>query len=181
MKLKIKRTRFCNPLLSLHMFTIPVLVYGFGKMAGVEYNQYEFVWWILIPAMAIFWFFFNFKVVKISPGEEDVQFPDYFAHVDYTRKMEIEVQKKPDPENITPESLSLLGWTEWDNPYTGKKVWAKHQNDQGVFPELPGFIFEYDLENEQFFYNGGEFSSIRLRITTTKDLKEIVRLLLLKQ
>ena len=181
MKLKIKRTRIYAPLLSLHMFTIPVLIYGFGKMMGVEYNQYEFVWWILIPAMAIFWFFFNFKIVR-SSNESEIKYPDdYFTQINYAKNLEIEFQNPANTQDITPESLSLLGWIEWDNPYTGKKVWAKHQNDQGVFPELPGFIFEYDLENEQFFYNGGEFSSIRLRITTTKDLKEIVRLLLLKQ
>lgn len=180
MKLKIKRTRFCNPLLSLHMFTIPVLVYGFGKMAGVEYNQYEFVWWILIPVMAIFWFFFNFKIVK-SSNESEIKYPDdYFTQINYARNLEIEFQKPASTQDITPESLSLLGWIEWDNPYNGKKIWAKTPLEGGSFPELPGYSFLYDLENETFTYSGGEFSTIKLKITNTEDLKEITRLLSLK-
>lgn len=180
MKLKIKRTRVCNPFLSLNMVIVPVLVYGLGKMVGIEYNQYEFVWWILIPTLSIFWFFFNFKIVK-SDNKTDVEYTeDYFTQINYARNITIELQKSPNPEDITPESLSLLGWIEWDNPYNGKKTWAKNPIEDGVFPELPEYSFLYDLEKEMFTYSGGEFSTIKIRITNTKDLKEITRLLSLK-
>lgn len=180
MKLKIKRTRFCNPLLSLNMVTIPILVYGAGKMSGLEYNQYEFVWWILIPTLSIFWFFFNFKIVK-SSNESEIKYPnDYFTQINYARNLEIEFQKPANTQDITTESLSLLGWIEWDNPYNGKKIWAKTPLEGGSFSDLPGYSFLYDLENETFTYSGGEFSTIKLKITNTKDLKEITRLLSLK-
>lgn len=162
------------------MVTIPILVYGAGKMAGVEYNQYEFFWWILIPTLSIFWFFFNFKIIKFSNKSEINYNKDYFAQINYARNLEIELENLSNTEDITPESLSLLGWIEWDDPYTGKKIWAKTPLEGGSFLELPGYSFLYDLENETFTYSGGEFSTINVKITNKKDLKEITRLLSLK-
>jgi hypothetical protein len=61
---------------------------------------------------------------------------------------------------INPNSLKEYGWVEWDNPYTGKKTWAKNKSEDDEFSELPGYLFEYDLETNTFRYNGGEFSTI---------------------
>lgn len=58
---------------------------------------------------------------------------------------------------INPDSLKEYGWVEWDNPYTGKKTWAKNQSED---TEFPGYLFEYDLETNTFRYNGGKFSTI---------------------
>jgi hypothetical protein len=43
---------------------IPTLMYGFGKLFGTKYNEYEYGWWIGIPTLFLAWFILNFKVVK---------------------------------------------------------------------------------------------------------------------
>jgi len=81
---------------------------------------------------------------------------------------------------INPDSLKSFGWVEWDNPYTGKKTWAK--NPREGFEHFPGYLFEYELETNTFRYNGGEFSTIRKEGFTGNiiDLHAITNLLFIK-
>lgn len=81
---------------------------------------------------------------------------------------------------INPDSLKAFGWVEWDNPYTGKRTWAK--NPMEGFHHCPGYLFEYDLETNTFMYNGAEFSTIRKEGFTGNivDLNTITNMLLLK-
>ena len=64
MGFKIKsRSIFTNPILSLQIFLIPLLTYFFGKISGLKYHS-EFIWWIILPLLLMFWFITNFKFVK---------------------------------------------------------------------------------------------------------------------
>jgi len=62
MKKLVKRSKHNSPSTTLPMFVIPTFTYSFMKIAGVEFNQYEFIWWIIIPALFISWLYINFKV-----------------------------------------------------------------------------------------------------------------------
>lgn len=43
---------------------IPTMTYIFQKLAGVQHNEYEFIWWIVLPSLFIAWFMLNFKLNK---------------------------------------------------------------------------------------------------------------------
>jgi hypothetical protein len=34
------------------------------KIGGVQFNEYEWVWWVGIPMLVATWFFMNFKLTK---------------------------------------------------------------------------------------------------------------------
>jgi hypothetical protein len=173
----IKKTRFCNPLLSLHVFTIPLLVYGIGKINASPHNQYEFVWWILIPVLLVFWFFFNFKFALKSKEEKHIDYSEYFSSIARARNIDIEIERKNQGDEISPDSLMYLGWKEELNSYTGKKEWVKLEKKDPNFPDLPSYLFYYRIDGQEFIYNGGEFSHVKIKIASLKDLEDVTRIL----
>ena len=58
--------RYCHsePKGTMNLWLIPTLLYMAQKVGGVSFNQYEWIWWIGIPALMITWFLMNFKVIK---------------------------------------------------------------------------------------------------------------------
>ena len=62
--MKIEKRFFASPETTVTLWMIPTLFYGFGKLFGTKYNEYEYVWWIGIPTLFLAWFILNFKVVK---------------------------------------------------------------------------------------------------------------------
>lgn len=42
--------------------------YLFGKLMGTQYNNLEFLWWIVIPLLWIIYFALQFKIVRRSNG-----------------------------------------------------------------------------------------------------------------
>jgi hypothetical protein len=49
---------------TVSIWVIPTMTYLLQKMIGVQFNQYEFIWWIIIPTMFVVWFMLNFKITK---------------------------------------------------------------------------------------------------------------------
>jgi hypothetical protein len=43
---------------------IPALSYLIQKVGGVEFNEYEWVWWAGIPTLVLIWLVINFKIKK---------------------------------------------------------------------------------------------------------------------
>ena len=62
--MKIKKRLFMNPMATISLWLIPTLTYVMGKLGGMEYNQYEWVWWVGTPILFSAWFILNYKVVK---------------------------------------------------------------------------------------------------------------------
>jgi len=62
--MKIEKRFLVSPITTINLWMIPSLTYGLGKLAGTEYNEYEYVWWFGIPTLFLAWFILNFKVVK---------------------------------------------------------------------------------------------------------------------
>jgi hypothetical protein len=62
--MKIKKRLLTSPETTVTLWMIPTLMYGFGKLFGTKYNEYEYVWWIGIPTLFLVWFILNFKVIK---------------------------------------------------------------------------------------------------------------------
>lgn len=59
-----KRHWHSSPGATINIWFIPTLTYLIQKVGGVSFNQYEWIWWIGIPALMITWFLMNFKVIK---------------------------------------------------------------------------------------------------------------------
>jgi hypothetical protein len=59
-----KRHCWSSPIPTMNIWFIPTLSYLIQKVAGVQFNQYECVWWIGIPVLVVIWFFINFKIKK---------------------------------------------------------------------------------------------------------------------
>jgi hypothetical protein len=59
-----KRHWYSSPGLTVSIWLIPTLSYLIQKVGGVEFNQYEWVWWVVIPILIVIWFFINFKLNK---------------------------------------------------------------------------------------------------------------------
>ena len=64
-KMKITKRKFVNPVATMNLWIIPTLAYTMQKVGGVQFNEYEWVWWIGIPSLVILWFFINFKIEKL--------------------------------------------------------------------------------------------------------------------
>jgi len=62
--MKIKKRILANPMATISLWLIPTLTYVMGKLGGMEYNQYEWVWWVGTPILFSAWFILNYKVVK---------------------------------------------------------------------------------------------------------------------
>ena len=63
--MKIIKRKFGNPLVTMNLWIIPTLAYTIQKVGGVQFNEYEWVWWNGIPSLIILWFFINFKIEKL--------------------------------------------------------------------------------------------------------------------
>lgn len=59
-----KRNNLIPPVSSMNLFIIPLFAYLIKKIGGVEFNQYEFIWWIVIPISFVLWVIMNFKINK---------------------------------------------------------------------------------------------------------------------
>jgi hypothetical protein len=59
-----KRHWYSSPAATINIWFIPTLAYLIQKIGGVEFNEYEWIWWTGTPVLIIIWFFMNFKLVK---------------------------------------------------------------------------------------------------------------------
>lgn len=59
-----KRHWYSSPGATMTIWFIPTMSYLIQKVGGVQFNQYECVWWIGIPVLVVIWFFINFKINK---------------------------------------------------------------------------------------------------------------------
>lgn len=62
--LKIRRRVFGKPMGNSPIWIIPTFTYILLKNVGDIVPNREWVWWVLIPSLFIFWFFINFKIVR---------------------------------------------------------------------------------------------------------------------
>ena len=63
--MRIIKRKFVDPVVTMNLWIIPTLTYTIQKVGGVQFNEYEWVWWIGIPSLIILWFFMNFKIEKL--------------------------------------------------------------------------------------------------------------------
>ena len=59
-----KRAGHQSPTGTMTIWLVPIISYLLQKLWGINFKQYECVWWIVIPILFIVWFTFNFKVIK---------------------------------------------------------------------------------------------------------------------
>jgi len=61
MKKLVKREKNGSPSATAPMWAIPTFTYVMGKFGGMEFNQFEFIWWVIIPILFLGWLCMNFK------------------------------------------------------------------------------------------------------------------------
>lgn len=59
-----KRFWHSSPKGTINLWLIPTLFYTIQKVAGSQFNGFEWMWWVGILSMTTLWFFINFKLVK---------------------------------------------------------------------------------------------------------------------
>ena len=59
-----KRNWYSSPLLTINIWLIPTLSYLIQKIGGVQFNEYEWVWYVGTFLLFIVWFILNFKITK---------------------------------------------------------------------------------------------------------------------
>lgn len=59
----VKRNFMSSPSGSITIWLIPTSFYFSGKIGGIVYHR-EWIWWILLPTLFLFWVFLNFKIKK---------------------------------------------------------------------------------------------------------------------
>jgi hypothetical protein len=59
----VRRNSYIHPASTCPLWVIPLITYLVQKLVGLEFNEREYIWWIGISAMFIFWFFLNFKTI----------------------------------------------------------------------------------------------------------------------
>ena len=62
--MKIVRREFTQPSSSFTLWLIPTLSYLIQKVGGVQFNEYEYLWWIAIPSLVLGWGLLNWKIKK---------------------------------------------------------------------------------------------------------------------
>ena len=62
--MKIDKRSLASPTGTASLFLTPLSVYIVGKAIGTEYNQFEFLHWIVISLTFTIWFFLNYKITK---------------------------------------------------------------------------------------------------------------------
>lgn len=60
----IRKNSYIYPASTSPLWIIPSITYLVQKLVGLEFNEREYIWWIAIPAVFIFWFLLNFKIIK---------------------------------------------------------------------------------------------------------------------
>ncbi len=60
----VKRNKHISPMSTIPMWLIPTLSYSLQKVAGVKFNEYEYLWGIVIPLMVVLWVLLNWKIKK---------------------------------------------------------------------------------------------------------------------
>lgn len=60
----VRRNEHLSITSTANLFVMPTMTYIIQKLAGVQHNEYEFIWWIVIPLLFIAWFMLNFKIKK---------------------------------------------------------------------------------------------------------------------
>ena len=59
-----KRYWYSSPTTTMHMWLIPTSLYTLQKVGGAQLNQYEWLYWVVIPLTFTLWFFTNFKLIS---------------------------------------------------------------------------------------------------------------------
>lgn len=59
-----KRNLHTSPMSTAPIWIIPTMSYLLQKMGGMQFNEYEYVWWVGVPTMFTIWFMLNFKITK---------------------------------------------------------------------------------------------------------------------
>ena len=62
--MKIVKRDFAQPSRSVTLWLIPTLSYFIQKVGGVQFNEYEYVWWVVILVMVVLWGLINWKIKK---------------------------------------------------------------------------------------------------------------------
>ena len=62
MVIKIIKREWARPSASAMIWAMPTMMYTMQKLAGVQMNSREWLWWAVIPALIILWFAINFKI-----------------------------------------------------------------------------------------------------------------------
>jgi len=60
--MKIKKRNNTSPSATAPMWAIPSFTYFMGKLGGMNFNEFEFIWWILLPILLIGWATLNYKI-----------------------------------------------------------------------------------------------------------------------
>ena len=60
----IKTRSWASPTNSCVLFVMPSFTYLIGKSSSVIYHR-EWIWWVSIPALFLFWLIVNFKIEKV--------------------------------------------------------------------------------------------------------------------
>ena len=68
--MKIKGRSFSNPVGTLIIFLMPFIMYIYLKACGLVAHR-EWIWVIMIPALIVFWFILNFRIVKNNGDHRD--------------------------------------------------------------------------------------------------------------
>lgn len=61
----VKRSLYSNPTGSMTIWLIPTMSYLMQKAGGMQFNKYEWIWWVGIPTLILGWLLLNFKIKRI--------------------------------------------------------------------------------------------------------------------
>ena len=59
--MKIVKRKYAQPIATINIVLIPLFTYVIGKAGMMQYNEYEWIWWVTIPVLLILWLVINFK------------------------------------------------------------------------------------------------------------------------
>jgi hypothetical protein len=62
--MKIIKRDFARPSHNFTLWLIPTLTYLIQKVGGMQFNEYEYVWWVAIPSLICLWGLINWKIKK---------------------------------------------------------------------------------------------------------------------
>lgn len=60
----VKKRNYPSAWASAPLWVIPTFNYILQKAIGIQHNNLEWLWWVVIPTIFTFWFLLNFKIVK---------------------------------------------------------------------------------------------------------------------
>ena len=60
--MRIVKRKYAQPISTFILWVlIPLFIYLIGKAGMLVYNEYEWVWWVIIPTLLILWLAINYK------------------------------------------------------------------------------------------------------------------------